>query len=367
MSNITKLIIAVIAIAILVFAFSKIRTSGIENIEAGYVSCETTAGLCADIQKSEGESYNIPPEQIHDSGLTAEDLPTITDPVFVSAAAADAFLADDVAGIAVEVNGEHRFYSYQILNWHHIVQDEFNGRNLLVTSCPLCQSGIVYQNSTNDQFEVDGRIYQNNFLLKDQNSESLWSQILGIAVSGDRLGETLEQYPSARMTWSTWFELHPNGTALSTETGFERDYTAHPLGGYDTSDAIYFPLSTIDDRVPFKWIAETVNDTHVFPQEIIKGFGAIDTGDFVTLYNYSTDVTRAFASPGITLTYNFDTKEITDTETGSVWSSEGYAISGDKTGTQLELIPTKSMFWMCASTHIPEIEMPKVDIEGNLE
>jgi hypothetical protein len=73
------------------------------------------------------------------------------------------------------------------LNWHEIVNDRIGGASIVVTYCPLCGTGVVFDTKVNGRkltFGVSGLLYQSDMLLYDHQTESLWSQIKSEA--GDR-------------------------------------------------------------------------------------------------------------------------------------------------------------------------------------
>src|SRR5216683_793959 len=75
-----------------------------------------------------------------------------------------------------------------ILNWHEVVDDSVGDMPIAVTYCPLTASGIVYDRSLHGKqltLGVSGQLYQGNLLFYDRQSESLWSQIQGQALTGE--------------------------------------------------------------------------------------------------------------------------------------------------------------------------------------
>ena len=107
---------------------------------------------------------------------------------------------------------------------------------------------MVYSREIEGQvytFGVSGRLYKSNVLLYDHQTESLWSQLLELAVSGSLVGKNLTQLPASRTSWKTWKKRNPDTMVLSTETGYRRDYTVDPYEGYHQTGTIWFPVGEV--------------------------------------------------------------------------------------------------------------------------
>ena len=76
--------------------------------------------------------------------------------------------------------GESRaaVYPLKILEYHEIVNDTFDGRPILITYCPLCASGVVF----------------------DRETGSVWA-VIGEGVSGPLQGRQLRPLPSRIAQW----------------------------------------------------------------------------------------------------------------------------------------------------------------------
>ena len=213
-----------------------------------------------------------------------DDIPAIDEPVYESVASADVYLNDDGYGLVVEFNGSTRFYPYQILVWHQAVNETFDDRRLLVTYCPLCFEGSVYQlNSDSPEafsFGISGKLWNSNTLMYDRSTHSLWSQLLAEAIVGPRTGAKLQRYPSYSTTWVLFKKEHPFAQVLSRNTGYTRDYTQDPYerSGYYSSSAIWYSLSHEDERLTSKEIVYGYQSGDVqkaYSQEWIKQAGSI--------------------------------------------------------------------------------------------
>ena len=69
-------------------------------------------------------------------------IPPIDDPEF--APASEAGWSDPEPGLLLVVGDVARFYPLAMLIVHEIVNDEIEGRPVLVTYCPLCNSALVF-------------------------------------------------------------------------------------------------------------------------------------------------------------------------------------------------------------------------------
>ena len=186
-------------------------------------------------------------------GPGKDGIPALNSPQFTSVA--ESKENDAFRGILFEKNGERRFYPYSILVWHEIVNDSIGDTYFAVTFCPLCGTGIVYDRTVGGtilEFRVSGLLRESNLLMYDATTESLWSQSLGEAVVGDRLGDTLEVLSFQLIPFGELREKYPNAKVLSRETGFVRSYGVYPYGDYEKNENILFPVSFADKRFPAK-------------------------------------------------------------------------------------------------------------------
>ncbi len=200
----------------------------------------------------------VPRNKIFNGGPGRDGIPAILDPVFVPARSVR-FLNDTDQVVGFAQNGQARAYPLRILVWHEIVNDTVGGRPVAVTYCPLCGTVMVFDRQaggTVRSFGVSGLLYENNMLLYDHQTETLWSQLMMQAVSGRLAGTSLQWLPSEQMTWKAWKRMYPAGEVLSTETGFNRDYGRTPYGNFESSDTIYFPVTWQRHELSAKtWVA----------------------------------------------------------------------------------------------------------------
>ncbi len=121
---------------------------------------------------------------------------------------------DEVLGVVRD--GQVRAYPLRLLDWHEVVNDEF-GAPVLVTYCPVCNSGLVADRRVDGeaaQFGVSGYLYRANLVMYEDRTDSLWSQLLATAIRGDATGTELAQYPSTLTTWGRWAGAHDDTEVL---------------------------------------------------------------------------------------------------------------------------------------------------------
>ena len=84
----------------------------------------------------------VSPREIIGGGRPWDGIRSLDYPAFVSADEAG-FLKSKDRVLGVELNGVARAYPIRILNDHEIVDHAFAGSAVVVTYCPLCNSGVA--------------------------------------------------------------------------------------------------------------------------------------------------------------------------------------------------------------------------------
>jgi len=149
---------------------------------------------------------------------------------------------DEVVGVTR--GGDARAYPLRVLNWHEVVNDAFGGP-LLVTYCPLCDSGVTVERTVRGEpttFGVTGLLWRANLVMYDAATDSRWSQLAAAAIRGPATGRRLSLVPSRLTTWGTWRRDHPDTEVLlpppasTTVAGrVSRNYDADPYSRYRDS------------------------------------------------------------------------------------------------------------------------------------
>lgn len=200
---------------------------------------------------------SIPADEIFKGGPPRDGIPALSNPKYIDPEEASYLSGKDrVMGVVIE--GTPHAYPVGIMNYHEIVNHETDQGQWLISYCPLCGTGMAFDGEVNGKeltFGVSGLLYNSDLLMYDRQTESLWSQIEGRAVSGPLKGTELELMPSQLTTWRAWREQHPETRVLSRNTGHQRDYDSTPYGNYEESKTVFFPIRERDDRYhPKAWV-----------------------------------------------------------------------------------------------------------------
>ncbi|MCC6710832.1 MAG: DUF3179 domain-containing protein [Candidatus Pacebacteria bacterium] len=184
------------------------------------------------------------------------DIPDILELKFISVKEAEAQLKDSTKGILVDILGRKRFYPLNILVWHEVINDFFEGVPYSVTYSPFCESVAVYKGSLNNQgieFRASGLLYHGNLVFYDTKTESLWSQGLGKAIVGEHTGSSLDLVPTTQLlTFKDVKINHYGAEVLSQDTGYFYNYSYNPYSGYLVSDEIPDFIDYENKRFPAK-------------------------------------------------------------------------------------------------------------------
>jgi len=275
--------------------------------------------------------------------------------------------------IGVLIGGKPRAYPIRLLSLHEVVNDQVDENLFAVTWCPLCFSAIVYNRLVEDKplwFRASGYLLNDNLVLIDRPTETLWSQLLGQGIKGAQRGTLLEIIPSTISPWGVWKETYPDTRVLSPKTLGYVDGIYDPYTGYYSSGAAGFgSYADPDLRLPGKSLVEGVNlgDYQVaFPLEtlqeekIIQDY--IGSNPFVAFYSDLHQSSRFYLRQINGEELDFDPSGpgnfLIDEQTGSTWDAlNGIAVDGPLQDMQLQVIPSQLVFWFAWNRFYPETEI----------
>lgn len=315
------------------------------------------------------------PTQIISGGPPPDGILPIDEPCFDDVATADGWLEPQSPVMVVEVGDDRRAYPLAIMTQHEIANDVIGGQPVVVTYCPLCNSGLAFFRTVDGtvlDFGTSGRLFQSNLVMYDRQTRTLWSQFLGEAVVGDLVPVELERIATALLSWEEFRDSTPEGLVLSPDTMPSRDYGRNPYPGYegsgdaflfegprderldpntrvvgigDAEDAVAVPLPDLQDdrvvRVEVDGQPMTVwwapgQASALDRSEVDLGQDVGSTGAFVPVVD------------GEELSFRVDPDDETafvDDQTGSAWNLLGVALEGELQGATLEPVSRDDTFW----------------------
>jgi hypothetical protein len=194
-------------------------------------------------------NLEIPISEIYPGVEQRTGIPVLDAPSFESSSEAGNWLGDNEMVLGVAFNGVVKAYPLRVISWHEVVNDEFAGENVMVTFCALTHTGQAYKTSDSG---ISAMVFNNNTLIYDNGSRSLWSQMTGQAVSGELAGKYLEKVPVVYTSWKEWRMMHGTTTVLSTLNSDAIDYTEAAYSQYENTIELPFPVSYSNKKLPMK-------------------------------------------------------------------------------------------------------------------
>ncbi len=330
-----------------------------------------------------GETCLVPCDRIISGGPPKDGIPAIDNPKFISVEEFENQYGDDSFGdmlvIGLEINGEARAYPYDILNWHEIVNEVIDGVAYSITYCPLTGSGILLHTEmiNGSTLGTTGKLYENNLVFYDRLTDSYWSQMLTLAITGEHMGTELPVQSAIETTWNTWKAMHPNTKVLSRDTGQARDYDRNPYAGYEFSSSIWFPTSFDKSQKPYNLFHEKTktlvlrdenNQVYLFPfPELAKTpvlNARIGDEDVVIVYDQVNNLVvpfKADLNQSISPSFSIGDGSIIDSTltmglmvfedtSGTTWNMKGEAIAGPLKGMKLiQYDNAYNAYWFAAT------------------
>jgi len=208
--------------------------------------------------------YGIPSTICEEEIKSDHGIPAITDPAFgpdwADITPAPEYRFNDATTldaeqtvIGLEGPDGARAYPLAVLYTHEIINDTLGRAGgdeyqpVIVTYCPICRSGLVADRRIDGEptaFFVSGLLWKpervrqaaserdnrtfgagrtggeadmtrgGNLVMYDEATLSYWSQILGEAICGPKVGDELSIVPSTVTTWGEWQTDHPETNVL---------------------------------------------------------------------------------------------------------------------------------------------------------
>ena len=294
----------------------------------------------------------VDPSELVDSRVKRDEIPAILDPRFTKRSD----LRGDEEVLGVSWQGESKAYPLRILNYHEVVNDRLGATPVLIAYCPLCHSGTGYVRKVQGRelhFGVSGKLYRNDLVLYDQETESLWVEMLGECIQGPLQGTVLERIPVDHVEWGSWKMVFPGSDVLDPPGGFP--YETDPYSSYLHSREIKYPRSAIASPGgphPKEIVLgiELKGEAKAYPVFLLREVMVINDvlgGERIVVAQYE-GVYRAWKRPAFEFKV-FEGGHMDDPE-GEHWER----ITGKGRKGSLERVPTNLAFWFAWKDLHPE-------------
>ena len=287
------------------------------------------------------------------------------------------WLADDDLVLGYVSESDAFAYPIKMLDLHEIVHDVIDGVPVLVTYCPLCGSGVVYDRELDGDTLVFGNtsaLYESDMVMYDHQTGSYWFQVMGEAIVGPLTGKRLKPLASRTATWTEWKKLHPDTKVLSRDLGLLRGgpaaYEIDSFTGYrETLNRGRFAFPVSEDKL----------DGRLRPGDLVF---AVDVNGRHRAYALGSDgarvindevggqpvvvVTRPSGPSGLAYFSELDDRvlkfklldgALVDEGTGSLWDDAGRAVAGPLAGSELTAVPSRTSFWFSLAGALPGLEL----------
>jgi hypothetical protein len=223
-------------------------------------------------------------------------------------------------------------------------------------------------------FGVSGKLHANSLIMYDRQTDSLWSHLVGAAVSGPMKGEKLKPIQSMFTHWNTWKKLHPDSKVLTSGRGGFLTSARDPYESYyRSSDTGIIPTRHSDKRIyPKEYVLGLIlNDkAKAFPFSVLSRRSVVNDEfagvPLLIVFDEETTTGVIFTRKlhGKTLSFKRTQLErekgmfLVDAESGSVWQAlTGRAVEGPLKGKKLEALPITPSFWFGWVDHYPNTQL----------
>jgi hypothetical protein len=178
-------------------------------------------------------------------------------------------------------------------------------------------------------FSVSGLLWRHSLIMLDQETDSLWSHILGECKRGELQGKKLTQIPSVMTSWESWRRDHPHSTVVMlprTANEYRREFFARRQ---------QFVLGIVTDTETKAWGFDLLTRQPVVEDEL-------EGRPVVVLFDQAQVTARLYEREldGQVLSLRWSEGGCYDDQTGSRWNAAtGRALEGPLRGRSLTALP----------------------------
>lgn len=207
-------------------------------------------------------------------------------------------LEDDDLVLGVVIDDSAVAYPIRYLALFEVTNSQVGDIPVAPTWCPLTATGVVYLRIVGDRqltFDFGSGLLNNNLLVVDRETDSVWSQLDQSAISGPMKGTKLKALPAIQSTWKYWLHKYPDTRVMTFKgkDGRRYIYRNREIG---RSGARSRPAS--HDTSALGLGLHITHQSHYFPfTELKKAQLPIEltVGDKMVTIHYEDDALTAWA------------------------------------------------------------------------
>ncbi len=210
-------------------------------------------------------------------------------------------------------------------------------------------------------------LYKDGLIMYDRQTDTLWTQVDGLAIRGPLLGQRLEPVAAVHATWTQWKTLYPESLVLRKRGELRSRYSTYNRNRLELG---IFGRRNEDDRLPGKEriLGVAVDGAATaFPLSRLRRARLVQStvGELpLALITPSPDdpvLAYDRRVGGRVLTFELspdDWSTFRDVETRTEWRfSDGVAIRGPLQGHRLDRVAAHSAFWFGWRGYFPNTDV----------
>jgi len=164
---------------------------------------------------SRDDSKNTDVDSVIGDDLSGELnlFPLALNPEFTSVSEVN--LTDGALVGIVNFGSTIKIFPYSFVTHNEIVNDENQGQKYAFSYCPITKSSLAFTRT--GIFRASGYLYKDNLAPWDEETESIWSQMLLKGIVGEKEGSTFNTIPVLETTWKTVKDYFPNAKVVTSD------------------------------------------------------------------------------------------------------------------------------------------------------
>lgn len=280
-------------------------------------------------------------------------------------------LPPDIPVLVIDMEGRQRAYPVSFVSWHHIINDVIGQKNILITFCPICNTGIGYDATGYGPFVVGG-FYKGNMVMADKRTKTFWQQATGESLAGRLHPQQLELIRLDLLTWEMARDTYPNIRLVHASEKDLRPFSVPFVWGLYMNSSVVpgVPKKDRDDRLPQKAKIIGIPRGHgdvAFPKEDVLNQIWTRDDELKLLLISKSQIVRGYYTEveGVQLKLKYlpDEGEILDETTDTRWSSSGKQLEGS---IKQDLVkwPVSEEYWFAWRLYHPFTEVRHLKGDG---